>query len=451
MVLAKATPSGDPLRLSSASWGSAAVALTTVATLAASLLVATPAEAVRVTPGSFTGYGFDQCQAPSQTEMDTWLTTSPYWAVGIYIAGDNRYCDEQDYLDATWVATQLRNGWRLLPLTVGLQASCKQVPRYNGKKISPDPTDNYATAREQGRVEAKTTVRAAKRLGIAEMSTLWYDLEAFDISRTRCRESALSFLSAWTNKLHALDYVSGVYSSAASGIRALDDAQTNFPGRYAMPDRVWIADWNNKADVYSEYVRDESWMPHQRVHQYRGGHDERYGGVTINIDSNYLDLGRGSVAPRPPGHCRVQVDFASYRRLSRGDRGGQVKAAQCKLRQKHFYTGELRFRYTSKTVRAVRGFQSAHDLPVSGNMTRQTWTALLSEGHAPVVKNGSANRAVRRLQQALNAAIAAKLPITGLFDPATTRAVRDYQRERGMYRTGVVAADTWAQLQSGRR
>lgn len=438
------------MRLSSVSWGSATVVLTTVATLAASLLVATPAEAVRVTPGSFTGYGFDQCQAPSQAEMDTWLTTSPYWAVGIYIAGDNRYCDEQTYLDATWVATQLRKRWRLLPLTVGLQASCKQVPRYNGKKISPDPTDNYATAREQGRVEARTTVRAAKRLGIAERSTLWYDLEHFT-GGDLCRESALSFLSAWTNKLHVLDYVSGVYSSASSGIKALDDAQTYSPGKYAMPDRVWIADWNNKADIYSDYVRDGSWMPHKRVHQYRGGHDETHGGVTINIDSNYLDLGRGSVAPRAPRHCNVKVDFANYRRLSVGDRGGQVKAAQCKLRRKDFYTGELRFRFTPKTVRAVRGFQRAHDLPVSGAMTRQTWTALLSEGNAPVVKIGSANRAVRRVQQALNAAIAAKLPITGLFDPATTRAVRDYQRARHMYRTGVVAADTWAQLKSGRR
>jgi len=68
-----------------------------------------------------------------------------------------------------------------------------------------------------------------------------------------------------------------------------------------------------------------------------------------------------------------------------------------------------------------------------------------------LVKVGSANHAVRRLQRALNAALAAQLPITGVFDAATTSAVRDYQRERAMYRTGVVAIDTWAELQSGRR
>lgn len=442
------------MSLSSASWRRATVVLTTVATLAASLLAATPAEARnRVTPGSFTGYGFDQCVAPTQEAMDIWLTTSPYWAVGIYIAGDNRYCgdDKQVNLDATWVKTQLRNGWRLLPLTVGLQASCSGVDRYKGKKISADPTDSYATAREQGRAEARSTVQAARRLAISERSTLWYDIEAFDASRIRCRESALSFLSAWTKKLHALGYVSGVYSSASSGIRALDDAKTLTPGRYTAPDRVWIADWNQKADIYSDYVRADSWMPHKRIHQFRGGHDERYGGVTINIDSNYMSLGRGSVALRQPRHCGVELDFPRYRRLSRGDEGTRVKALQCLLRQKHFYQGELRFRYTWKTHRAVRAFQRARALPVSGDMTPRTWTALLSEGHSPVVKIGSANHAVRRMQRALNAAIGARLEVTGVFDRDTTRAVRDYQRERGLYRTGVVADDTWAQLERGRR
>ena len=61
----------------------------------------------------------------------------------------------------------------------------------------------------QGRAEADKTVAAAKRLGIVPGSTLWYDLEAFTISKTDCRESALSFLSAWTARLHQVGYVSG--------------------------------------------------------------------------------------------------------------------------------------------------------------------------------------------------------------------------------------------------
>src|SRR6478752_6844246 len=84
-----------------------------------------------VTPGDFTGYGFDQCQAPSQAKMDTWLATSPFLAVGIYIDGNSRACRNQTYLDATWVSTQLANGWKLLPITLGPQASCQpRFPRY---------------------------------------------------------------------------------------------------------------------------------------------------------------------------------------------------------------------------------------------------------------------------------------------------------------------------------
>lgn len=440
------------MSLSSTSWRVATIVLTTVATLAASLLAATPADAAnRATPGSFTGYGFDQCIAPTQAAMDAWLTTSPYWAVGIYIAGDNRHCgdDMQVNLDPRWVTTQLRHGWRLLPLTVGLQASCSD--RYRGKRISANPVNGYATAKAQGRAEAGTTVRAARRLGIAARSTLWFDLEHFT-GGDRCRESALSFLSAWTKKLHSLGYVSGVYSSASSGIRALDDAKADTPRKYAMPDRVWIADWNGKANVSSSYIRPGSWMPHRRVHQYRGGHDERHGGVTINIDTNYLTLGRGSVAPREPRHCGgVQISFDSYRRLEHGDDGAQVKAAQCLLRSKHLYRGHLRFIYTHKTERAVRAFQRARSLPVTGIVTPSTWTVLLSEGSSPLVKVGSASHAVRRLQRALNAAIGARLDVTGVFGSATTRAVRDYQRARGLRRTGVVVSDTWAQLERGRR
>src|SRR6478672_4948936 len=212
--------------------------LATVATLASTLVVASPATAAnRVTPGSFTGHGFDQCTAPTQRSMDAWLTSSPYWAVGIYISGDSRGCLSQPNLSPTWVSTQLAHGWRLLPITLGPQASCTTRERYLRQvRISPSPTGTYAAARNQGRAEADKTVAAAQALGISAGSTLWYDLEAFATSRTDCRESALAFLSSWTQQLHARGYVSGVYSSAASGIKMLDDARVTRPGAYVMPD-----------------------------------------------------------------------------------------------------------------------------------------------------------------------------------------------------------------------
>src|SRR6185295_5269295 len=36
-------------------------------------------------------------------------------------------------------------------------------------------------------------------------------------------------------------------------------------------------------------ISDSVWVSHQRSHQFRGGHNETHGGVTINIDSDFTD------------------------------------------------------------------------------------------------------------------------------------------------------------------
>jgi hypothetical protein len=150
-------------------------ALSSLALLVAGLTVSAPASADNVaTPGGFTGYGFDQCLAPSQSAMDAWLNHSPFWAAGIYISGASRGCPVQPHLTPTWIRTQLANGWRLLPITLGPQAWCTTRERYlHQERISPRPARRYARARAQGRAEAAKTVRVARRLGIVRRSTLW--------------------------------------------------------------------------------------------------------------------------------------------------------------------------------------------------------------------------------------------------------------------------------------
>ena len=204
--------------------------------------------------------------------------------------------------------------------------------------------------------------RVAAELGIAPGSTLWYDLEGdFRADLTSCRDSALYFLSAWTKKLHRLGYLSGFYSSAGTGIKMLDDAATLRPGTFAMPDQIWVARWSGTPGRINEpgrtYLRDTSWTPHKRVHQYRGGHNETHGGVTINIDSNYLDLGSGSTARVAKVFCGgVDVDHPAYPTLRRGATGDLVKAAQCLLKQKRVYAGDISGTFDAATVDAVRAY-----------------------------------------------------------------------------------------------
>jgi peptidoglycan hydrolase-like protein with peptidoglycan-binding domain len=424
-----------------------------LAGLAGLSLVAGPAVAANpVTPGSFTGYGFDQCTAPTQRAMDAWLTSSPYSAVGIYISGDSRGCTSQPNLSPAWVSTQLARGWRLLPITLGPQAWCTTRERYLRQvRISPRPAGGYSLAHAQGRAEADRTIAAALALGISRRSTKWYDLEAFPTSSTTCRESALGFLSAWTTQLHRHGFVSGVYSSAASGLRILDDARVHRSG-HRMPDQVWIADWNGRADTSSSYIRADGWMPHRRVHQFRGGHNETHGGVRINIDTNWVDLGSGSTAPREPAHCggAASFNYGSYATLGIGARGAQVRTLQCLLLGKRVYSGPVHGVYDAKLAAAVQSYRVARGLPASTTATDGTWVALLAHGSTtPVAKIGSASTAVRRVQRALNAADSAGLAVTGVFDARTTAAVRRYQGEHGLSPNGVVATATWRRLLAG--
>jgi peptidoglycan hydrolase-like protein with peptidoglycan-binding domain len=238
------------------------------------------------TPGNFTGKAFDQCNAPSQHAMDAWLHSS-YRGVGVYISGAGRACSHQRNLTRSWVRTQLAHGWKLLPIDVGPQAACNHHA-HRTRRISANPANGYAIARSQARAEADAAARAARRLGLPQHSTVFYDLEAFSTASAACRNSSLYFLSTWTQRLRSHGFTSGVYSSASSGIRLIDNVRVAGT-RLALPQQLWVADWNGRANTRSSYLRAAGW-PGARVKQYRGSHTETHGGVRINIDSNYVDL-----------------------------------------------------------------------------------------------------------------------------------------------------------------
>jgi peptidoglycan hydrolase-like protein with peptidoglycan-binding domain len=437
--------------------GAAALALLagTTALVPSAVPVADSAPGNVVTPGSFRGYGFDQCLAPSQRSMNTWLRQSPYLAVGIYISGSSRACRVQPNLTPSWVATQLGNGWRLLPITLGPQASCNpRFPRYgHDRTIDPHPgaTHRYGKARKQGVAEAQKTVTAAQALGIAAGSTLWYDLEGFDATRTHCRNSAMAFLSAWTRELHLLHYVSGVYSSAGSGIWMLDEARIDDPTAYHLPDQIWIARWDGAANTSTTYIRNDGWRPGRRMKQYVGGHNETWGGVTINIDKDYLSLGTPSA--RPESHCNgVPVDFADYPRTGPTSDRALVTALQCLLTEQKAYHGRMNGRWTPATLTAVNAWQTSHGLPARKTWNRRSWMSLLATGTRPVVKFGSTGPAVRALQRTLDAASPhLGVPVSGIFNVRTDAALRTWQSAVGRHSLGVANPGTWAALASGLR
>lgn len=261
----------------------------------------------------YTGLGFDACTAPSRRSMSAWAD-SPYRAVGVYIGGLNRGCSQPN-LTASWVAEQTAAGWSLIPTYVGLQAptsSCSSCAKLSS---------STSTAAAQGTEAADDAVEAVGLAGIGAGSPIYFDMESY--SRTSSATNAtLTFLAAWTNRLHALGYVSGVYSSSASGIA---DLASRLGTSYPQPDDIWVANWDGRANATGSYFPAGAWTEHQRIHQYRGGHDETYGGVTINIDNNYVE---GATAGAPAVAAESSLPPLSVLRV-RSDAGVASVRVRC--------------------------------------------------------------------------------------------------------------------------
>lgn len=237
--------------------------------------------AARVLPASavsYTGLGFDACTAPSAAQMQAWRQHSPYRAIGIYIGGSDRACAQPD-LTASWVAQQQAAGWHFMPIYVGPQASYGEI----------------TAAGRQAVGAAQDAVSQASALGFGPGTPVYYDMEAYPPARGA---QVLRFLTAWTRELHVLQYTSGVYSNSLSGI---SDLASNYANpSYAMPDIIYDALWNGAANTADPVVPAADWAQHQRIHQFLGGQNVRYGGTTINIDQDYLDVQRSLPAGGSP-------------------------------------------------------------------------------------------------------------------------------------------------------
>ncbi|WP_233512614.1 DUF1906 domain-containing protein [Micromonospora deserti] len=265
----------------------AALAAVTLAAAAAVTGADRPARAAGYygpQPGTFTGLGFDTCAAPSNAAMKAWLQ-SPYRAVGIYIGGVNRGC-AQPNLTRSWVSTQQAAGWRLFPLYVGLQAPCSTYQR----RIDP------ARAAAQGREAADDAAGNARNLGLAVRSAIILDMEHYPAGNAACTAAVDEFVSAWTTRLHEHGFLSGLYTKVTSAGLA-DQVAAYHRAGHARPDVLDFARWDGVRTTSDPALPADLW-PGRRMKQYQGDHHETWGGVRINIDSNYLDLTQPPYAVR---------------------------------------------------------------------------------------------------------------------------------------------------------
>lgn len=251
--------------------------------------VGTPARSARrraaAGPGAvFTGLGFDACSTPSVSAMSRWR--SSYRAVGVYIGGISEASCAGLGLSASWVSHESAAGWHLIPIYVGRQAPANDCGC---------PGISSRSAASQGRFAANDAVKRARGLGLGQGNPLYYDMEGYPRSSAN-GTAVLKFLRAWTIRLHRLGYLSGVYSSGDSGVV---DLVSRAHTRYVEPDELWIARWNAADNTIDPNVPSVDWPLHERLHQDDGAHNETHGGVTINIDGDYVDAATAAAGTAP--------------------------------------------------------------------------------------------------------------------------------------------------------
>jgi hypothetical protein len=254
------------------------------AVLSLSAIVVSPAaHAIANGGGAFNGKGFDTCAAPSSYTMQKWWTSTPWSFIGVYIGGNSRACSQPN-LTASWMNTTNSQGWRYELIWVGPQAPCTTF----ANRISYDT----ATAYNQGKAESTKSYNALINLGFtngAAGTPTVYDMEGYP-NNSSCRAAVKAFMQGWVDQ-HAVApaQVAGTYGSTCGSF--LDDlAYMTRPVNFIVG-AAW--DGNVSTSVMS-CIGGTHWTNHHRIKQYRGDHNETWGGVTLNIDSQCAN---GPLAP----------------------------------------------------------------------------------------------------------------------------------------------------------
>ena len=200
---------------------------------------------------------FDECSRRPSATMYTWLTSTPYRAVGFYIGGAHS-CDQADF---TWISTIGGYGWKLLPLWVGPQAASIGYSSPIGHTGNPEA---------EGIAEGNAAwQRYCVTLGLSCPTIIYYDLEGV-YSRSDAPQ-VIPFIKGWVEGLHANGQQAGVYSNNPDFV---DITPTLLQG--GIPDAIWPVYYfsNNQQCGTScqtvlniPHVDNANWANDQRIRQ----------------------------------------------------------------------------------------------------------------------------------------------------------------------------------------
>ncbi len=147
----------------------------------------------------------------------------------------------------------------------------------------------------------------------------------------------------------------------------------------------------------------------------------------------------------------------TYATLREGDTGSAVKNLQYALYELGYYDGRLDSDYGSTTSDAVRAFQIQNNISpvdgVAGNKTLQKLysssakAAAAATSEYETLREGSKGSDVVEMQECL-VQMGYLADVTGVYDSATTAAVKAFQRNNGLSVDGTAGNETLKKLYS---
>lgn len=134
------------------------------------------------------------------------------------------------------------------------------------------------------------------------------------------------------------------------------------------------------------------------------------------------------------------VAAADYPTFKKGDTGEEVYAIQYLLIARGFNLSADGI-FGNETQSKVEDFQTQNNLSEDGFVGPVTWKALIIQ-----VQQGKSGEEVRAIQKLLKDKFGYNIAVDGIFGPATSNAVKDFQSAKGLAADGIVGPLTWQKL-----
>jgi hypothetical protein len=176
-------------------------------------------------------------------------------------------------------------------------------------------------------------------------------------------------------------------------------------------------------------------------------YDQPCGACSCHVERRCHDGYRKTASGWVNSICRWTTECgcptsAVWPSVSQGASGATVTTIQHLVTHHGFPTG-VDGAYGPATAQAVRGFQTARGLAVTGTVTATTWPAL-----AVTTRSGDTGSHVRATQAQLNR-YGYQIAVDGVFGAGTLAAATDFQRQNRITADGIVGPTSWRTLTGG--